>query len=87
MGQIFADIGGNISNWKGSHIESKYPGLLAQSLDAVPAVVYSKSVPDFKYLLANPMFYQVVKTPKENVLGLTDRDIFSPEVARAFSKV
>ena len=59
---------------------------LQQTLDVIPAAVYSKSYPGLNYLFANPMYYDVVPAPSESVLGLKDSDIFDPVTAEKLSE-
>ncbi len=59
---------------------------LMQTLDVVPAVIYSKSFPGLKYLFVNKKFHEVVDSNIENFMGLTDDIVFLPEVAKTLSK-
>ncbi|MHA1371708.1 MAG: PAS domain S-box protein [Promethearchaeota archaeon] len=58
------------------HSESRLKAIL----DNTPAVFYLKDL-DNKYLLINKQFERFFQVPRENVIGKTDYDIFSKELA------
>ncbi|MCB0393075.1 MAG: PAS domain-containing protein [Bdellovibrionales bacterium] len=59
---------------------------LHQTLNRMPAVVYSKSYPDLNYLFVNSMFYKVVDCPSKDVVGLNDRDIFPEPILKELNE-
>ena len=53
-------------------------------VDNTTSVIVLKDVHQGRFLLANRPFEQLVRRPREEILGLSDHDLFPPEVADAF---
>ncbi len=52
-------------------------------LSAIPDLVWMKD-PDGRFLSCNPAFEKLLGAPEPDILGKTDLDFFSPEIAEAF---
>ncbi len=58
-------------------------GLVMSLLDCIPDLIFFKDL-NGVYLGCNPSFVRFVGRPKELIIGKTDHDFFSPEVAEFF---
>ena len=56
---------------------------LLQAIDATSAVIYMRDR-DGKYLLVNRRYEELFGVRRREIMGLTDHDLFAPEVADAF---
>lgn len=56
---------------------------LEDIIDNSPAVIYLKGI-DGRYLLINHRYETLFHVTRENVIGKSDLDLFSPEAAKAF---
>ncbi len=54
-------------------------------LDATPSVVYLKSV-DWRYISINSKFEELFHITRDRIIGKTDYDLFSPEMADQFRR-
>ncbi|GAB6097981.1 hypothetical protein JCM14469_42350 [Desulfatiferula olefinivorans] len=58
-------------------------GVINSLLDAIPDLIFFKDI-DGRYLGCNPAFAEFVGRSREEILGLTDYDLFPPDVAEFF---
>ncbi len=95
-GDIIKDKNGTPLRWVGTNIDltenkklslevERQSSLISSLLDSIPDIIFFKDK-DGVYLGCNPPFAEFVGRPREEIVGRTDYDLFSKEIADFFRK-
>jgi PAS domain S-box-containing protein len=77
----------NITSRKTAKMElERYKNYLETVFSNIPAVLFIKTLPDFKYSLVNKRFSSLVKIPAAELLGKNDFELFRNADAEVFRK-